>query len=239
MSVVIYSRQGCSKCQDLKSFLNILDIDFSEIDLDSNIDKAEVLREKGFRQLPVVNFNESWISDIEELKNEIKYKVGFINKLKNLVIEFYKSFNQTVFIGQTKISEDRYNLKMRLYEEELLELNYALENYDLLESFDALADIMYIYIGNNLENVSELFDKDPIKIYEDYINIKTLIDSTFNIEIEDLDFLAIFYEVHKSNMSKLDEKGNPVYREDGKIIKSNLFFKPNIKKMWEYKKYLI
>lgn len=239
MSVVIYSRQGCSKCQDLKSFLNILDIDFSEIDLDSNIDKAEVLREKGFRQLPVVNFNESWISDIEELKNEIKYKVGLINKLKNLVIEFYKSFNQTVFIGQTKISEDRYNLKMRLYEEELLELNYALENYDLLESFDALADIMYIYIGNNLENVSELFDKDPIKIYEDYINIKTLIDSTFNIEIEDLDFLAIFYEVHKSNMSKLDEKGNPVYREDGKIIKSNLFFKPNIKKMKEYKKYLI
>ena len=239
MSVVIYSRQGCSKCQDLKSFLNMLDIDFSEIDLDSNIDKAEVLREKGFRQLPVVNFNESWISDIEELKNEIRYKVGFINKLKNLVIEFYKSFNQTVFIGQTKISEDRYNLKMRLYEEELLELNYALENYDLLESFDALADIMYIYIGNNLEKVSELFDKDPIKIYEDYINIKTLIDSTFNIEIEDLDFLAIFYEVHKSNMSKLDEKGYPVYREDGKIIKSSLFFKPNIKKMKEYKKYLI
>lgn len=239
MSVIIYSRQGCSKCQDLKSFLNILDIDFYEIDLDSDIDKAEVLREKGFRQLPVVNFNGSWISDSEEFKNDVRYKIDFINKLKNLVIEFYKSFNQTAFIGQTEISEDRYNLKMRLYEEELLELNHALEDYDLLESFDALADIMYIYIGNNLEKVSELFDKDYIKIYEDYINIKTLIDNTFNIEIEDSDFLAIFYEVHKSNMSKLDEKGNPVYREDGKIIKSNLFFKPNIKKMKEYKKYLI
>ena len=239
MSVIIYSRQGCSKCQDLKSFLNILDIDFYEIDLDSDIDKAEVLREKGFRQLPVVNFNGSWISDSEEFKNDVRYKIDFINKLKNLVIEFYKSFNQTAFIGQTEISEDRYNLKMRLYEEELLELNHALEDYDLLESLDALADIMYIYIGNNLEKVSELFDKDHIKIYEDYINIKTLIDNTFNIEIEDSDFLAIFYEVHKSNMSKLDEKGNPVYREDGKIIKSNLFFKPNIKKMKEYKKYLI
>jgi len=239
MSVILYSRQGCSKCQDLKSFLNILDIDFYEIDLDSDIDKAEVLREKGFRQLPVVNFNGSWISDSEEFKNDVRYKIDFINKLKNLVIEFYKSFNQTAFIGQTEISEDRYNLKMRLYEEELLELNHALEDYDLLESFDALADIMYIYIGNNLEKVSELFDKDYIKIYEDYINIKTLIDNTFNIEIEDSDFLAIFYEVHKSNMSKLDEKGNPVYREDGKIIKSNLFFKPNIKKMKEYKKYLI
>ena len=239
MSVVVYSRKGCNKCQDLKSFLNMLDINFFEIDLDSDIDKAEVLREKGFRQLPVINFNDLWISDSEEFKNKVRYKIDFINKLKNLVIEFYKSFNQTVFMGQTKISEDRYNLKMRLYEEELLELNHALENYDLLESLDALADIMYIYIGNNLEKVSELFDKDPIKIYEDYINIKILIDSTFDIEIEDSDFLAIFYEVHKSNMSKLDENGNPVYREDGKIIKSNLFFKPNISNMQEYKKYLI
>ena len=44
MSITVYSRQGCSKCQDLKSFLNMLDIDFYEIDLDSNIDMTEVLR---------------------------------------------------------------------------------------------------------------------------------------------------------------------------------------------------
>ena len=128
---------------------------------------------------------------------------------------------------------------MRLYDEEISELKVALDEYNLLESFDALADIMYIYIGNNLENVSEVFDKDPVKIYEDYINFKKIIDNLFNIKIEDSDFLAIFIEVHKSNMSKLDENGNPVYREDGKIIKSNLFFKPNISNMQEYKKYLI
>ena len=98
---------------------------------------------------------------------------------------------------------------------------------------------MYIYMGNNIESVSEVFDKDPVKIYEDYINFKKIIDNLFNIKIEDSDFLAIFIEVHKSNMSKLDENGNPVYREDGKIIKSNLFFKPNISNMQEYKKYLI
>ena len=28
MSITVYSRQGCSKCQDLKSFLNMLDIDY-------------------------------------------------------------------------------------------------------------------------------------------------------------------------------------------------------------------
>ena len=220
MSITVYSRQGCSKCQDLKSFLNMLDIDFYEIDLDSNIDMTEVLREKGFRQLPIINFNDTWLSDSEEFKSDVRYKINFINKLKNLVLEFYNS-------------------KMRLYDEEISELKVALDEYNLLESFDALADIMYIYMGNNIENVSEVFDKYPVKIYEDYINFKKIIDNLFNIKIEDSDFLAIFIEVHKSNMSKLDENGNPVYREDGKIIKSNLFFKPNISNMQEYKKYLI
>jgi hypothetical protein len=32
-------------------------------------------------------------------------------------------------------------------------------------------------------------------------------------------------------MSKLDENGRPIYREDGKVLKSNLYFKPNIKKI--------
>lgn len=150
----------------------MLDIDFYEIDLDSNIDMTEVLREKGFRQLPIINFNDTWLSDSEEFKSDVRYKINFINKLKNLVLEFYNSFNQKTFINQSEISKDRYNLKMRLYDEEISELKVALDEYNLLESFDALADIMYIYMGNNIENVSEVFDKDPVKIYEDYINFK-------------------------------------------------------------------
>ena len=37
-----------------------------------------------------------------------------------------------------------------------------------------------------------------------------------------------FAEVHRSNMTKLDEMGRPVYREDGKVIKSHLYEKPNL-----------
>ncbi len=106
MSITVYSRQGCSKCQDLKSFLNMLDIDFYEIDLDSNIDMTEVLREKGFRQLPIINFNDTWLSDSEEFKSDVRYKINFINKLKNLVLEFYNSFNQKTFI--------KYHIKKEL-----------------------------------------------------------------------------------------------------------------------------
>jgi hypothetical protein len=32
-------------------------------------------------------------------------------------------------------------------------------------------------------------------------------------------------------MSKLDEKGKPIYREDGKVMKGPNYFKPNLKKI--------
>ena len=40
-----------------------------------------------------------------------------------------------------------------------------------------------------------------------------------------------FDEVHRSNMSKLDSNGNPIYREDGKVMKGPNFFEPNLEKI--------
>ena len=40
---------------------------------------------------------------------------------------------------------------------------------------------------------------------------------------------AVFDEIHASNMSKLGEDGKPIYREDGKVLKGESYFKPNIK----------
>jgi NTP pyrophosphatase (non-canonical NTP hydrolase) len=34
--------------------------------------------------------------------------------------------------------------------------------------------------------------------------------------------------VHESNMSKLDENGNPIYREDGKVLKGPNYQPPNL-----------
>ena len=34
--------------------------------------------------------------------------------------------------------------------------------------------------------------------------------------------------VHKSNMSKLDTEGNPIYREDGKVLKGPNYAPPNL-----------
>lgn len=40
----------------------------------------------------------------------------------------------------------------------------------------------------------------------------------------------IFDEIHRSNMSKLGEDGNPIFREDGKVLKGPNYFKPDISK---------
>jgi predicted HAD superfamily Cof-like phosphohydrolase len=39
---------------------------------------------------------------------------------------------------------------------------------------------------------------------------------------------AIFNRVHASNMSKLGEDGKPIYREDGKVMKSEKYTAPNL-----------
>ena len=45
--------------------------------------------------------------------------------------------------------------------------------------------------------------------------------------------VEVFEEIQRSNMSKLDANGKAIYREDGKVLKSELYFKPNIKKILE------
>ena len=38
--------------------------------------------------------------------------------------------------------------------------------------------------------------------------------------------------VHKSNMSKLDEDGKPIYREDGKVLKGPNYKPPNLEDLF-------
>ena len=39
---------------------------------------------------------------------------------------------------------------------------------------------------------------------------------------------ALFAEVHRSNMSKLDANGQVIYRADGKVLKSARWSPPNL-----------
>ena len=45
-----------------------------------------------------------------------------------------------------------------------------------------------------------------------------------------IDLDKCFEEVQNSNMSKLDEKGKPIYNESGKVMKGPNYFKPDLSK---------
>lgn len=118
-------------------------------------------------------------------------------------IKSVEEFHEVFKIGNasqiTLVEERDYTLRYNLIKEENEEYLEACKNSDIIEIADALGDQLYILFG-------------------------TILKHGLQHKIEE-----VYDEIHRSNMSKLDEKGMPIYREDGKILKSNLYFKPNIK----------
>ncbi len=116
-------------------------------------------------------------------------------------------FHDTFSIGNrtepTANIGDEYLLRYTLLKEENEEYLDACKKNDLVDIADALGDQLYILFG-------------------------TILRHGLQHKIEE-----VFDEIQRSNMSKLDEKGFPIFREDGKILKSNLYFKPNIKEILE------
>lgn len=112
-------------------------------------------------------------------------------------------FHETFKIGNanepTLIDEKDYTLRYNLIKEENDEYLEACQNGDIVEIADAIGDQLYILFG-------------------------TICKHGLQHKIEE-----VFNEIQLSNLSKLDEEGNPIFREDGKILKSNLYFRPNIK----------
>jgi predicted HAD superfamily Cof-like phosphohydrolase len=92
-------------------------------------------------------------------------------------------------------------LRYDLMKEENEEYLEAAQSGDLIEIADALGDQLYILCGTILRHGLQH------KITE------------------------VFEEIQRSNMSKLDANGKPIYREDGKVLKSELYFKPDITKI--------
>lgn len=43
-----------------------------------------------------------------------------------------------------------------------------------------------------------------------------------------IDLDAVLAEIHRSNMSKLDEHGQPIFRPDGKVLKSSSYSPPAV-----------
>lgn len=124
------------------------------------------------------------------------------------VEEFHKAFGQPINDKPILVTKKLSRLRFDLMKEENQEYLEACKKNDIHEIADALADQLYILCG-------------------------TIITHGLQKSITE-----IFDEVHKSNMSKLDDDGKPIFREDGKILKSANFFLPRIKEILD-KRYCI
>ena len=129
--------------------------------------------------------------------------------MKNIidaVKHFHDVFGQHYASEPSLIREKEYQLRHDLQAEELFEYLMACRDNDLVGIADALGDQLDILVGTILKHGMQ--DK----------------------------IVEVFEEIQRSNMSKLGEDGLPILREDGKILKSNLYSPPKIKEILEQKK---
>lgn len=145
------------------------------------------------------------------------------------VQEFYRSFNQHEFMGTKPsledMTEDRIHLKMKLILEEFVELVEAVYNKESADIIQEAWDRIHS------EETYQPMIKDTIEMADATADLKYVIEG-FNIEAG-IPADEIFDEVHRSNMSKLDENGEPIISDGsvyplGKILKSEGYFAPDI-----------
>lgn len=126
-----------------------------------------------------------------------------MEKLIKQVEEFNKAFKIDYAQKPTLISNAESALRFKLMDEENEEYLDATIDEDLVEIADALGDQLYILVGTILKH-----------------GMQDVIEKVFN-------------EIQRSNMSKLDENGEAIVREDGKILKGANYSKPNLKPIIE------
>ncbi len=120
----------------------------------------------------------------------------------DMVHEFHTVYN-CVSCEKPNLTNKAVNdFRVNFLQEELDELKEALANNDLVEVLDALTDLQYVLDGTYL---------------------------SFGLQVAKQ---PAFDEVHRSNMSKLDENGHPIIREsDGKVLKGPNYSKPDLAKV--------
>ena len=116
------------------------------------------------------------------------------------LVEFHRVFGAHIEAEPTVDLPDAViALRVSLIQEELNEYREAAEARDLVAVADALSDLMYVVLGTYVSHGLQHVAE------------------------------ALFDEVHRSNMSKLDEKGNVIYRSDGKVLKSTRWSPPDLR----------
>ena len=94
---------------------------------------------------------------------------------------------------------------------------------------EKIQDLRVSLIDEELSELKEAIKNKDIKevadALTDILYVTYGAGHAFGIDLD-----KCFDEVQRSNMSKLDENGKPIFNEHGKVLKGPDYFKPNLEK---------
>lgn len=145
-----------------------------------------------------------WMSRALELEGQMQLHLTNFQKVQEFHNKFQQDSPPYMSLDLTKAITDRYinsllHLRHRLIEEEYNEVQKEL-----------------MAIRPDINKIA--------KELADLLYVTYGAADMLGIPLDD-----VFDEVHRSNMSKLDEDGKPVFRDDGKILKSDLYKEADVK----------
>ena len=132
------------------------------------------------------------------------------------VREFHKAFG--LDLDNKNPNKKLVKLRDELIREEYIEIYKEIigDNKHDDDSYDIYSPIYHMYNGD--------FNRQKVaKELADLLYVVYGTAAAFGIDID-----TVFNIVHASNMSKLDEDGKPVYREDGKVLKGPNYKEANL-----------
>lgn len=135
---------------------------------------------------------------------------------EDLVRQFHEVYGLPIQHDEPNVDRERVHMRMRIIYEEVSELTgavYGAKARRLLE-----------------ETITSLPDDGTRDTIETADALADLIYVIYGMALEcGISLPAVLREVQASNLSKLDGEGKPIYREDGKVLKGDNFFPPNVK----------
>lgn len=130
------------------------------------------------------------------------------NNREDLVRKLHEAFSLP--IGEEP-SASLLELRIRLIHEEAQELFAEMDAaIELISSGKEVPKELYINMLKELADLQYVLSGTAVSLFP-----------LSNLQ-------EAFERVHESNMSKLDENGKPIMREDGKFLKSDRYFVPNL-----------
>lgn len=146
------------------------------------------------------------------------------------VREFHSAFGMPDIGTQVNVPPDRVKLRLDLIVEELDELFESTNGTPR----GTVSSLIWDGLTKRGSEYPICNSNNEVAIFSRVGTADALVDLLYVVYGACLEFgidaNKVFDEVHRSNMSKLGEDGQPIYREDGKVLKGPNFFEPNIEK---------